>query len=116
MGLVDRLRNENRERVFKEVLGKKYSDIDDYNIAYNHEEDFLLITIKRLVLENNIGEAEDVLFRSIEKHRTQNKLYIACEFYSMLEELADEVLDKNNFSRQEIRDGIKDIKEIYNLI
>ena len=72
LGLVDRLRNENRERVFKEILGKKYSDIDDFNIAYTTEEEFLLITIKRLVLEKNINDAEDMLFAAIKKEKSLN--------------------------------------------
>lgn len=113
MGLVDRLRNENRERVFKEILGKKYSDMDDYNISYSNSEEFLLITIKRLVLEGRIGKAEDELFNEIDRNKSINILYIACEFYAMLSDLPDTVLEKSNFSRQEIKDGIADIKDAF---
>lgn len=113
MGLVDRMRNENREKVFKEILGKKYSDIDDYNVLYNHNEEFLLITIKRLVLEGNIGRAEDELFHAIEKSKSINNLYIACEFYAMLADLDEEVLKRANFTRAEIKDGMNDVKKIF---
>ncbi|MBC2577746.1 hypothetical protein HLB30_04310 [Peptostreptococcus russellii] len=114
MGLVDRLRNENREKVYKELLGKKYSDIDDFNIAYSPTEEFLLITIKRLVLEKKINEAEDVLFTSLEKNRNDNMLCIAGEFYTMLMDLSDDELKENNFTRAEIKEGINDVKELFN--
>lgn len=114
MGLVDRLRNENRERVFKELLGKKYSDIDDYNISYSNTENFLLITIKRLVLEGKINEAEDVLFTSLQKNRSANMLCIAGEFYTMLMDLSDDALKKGNFTRAEIKEGMNDVKNLFN--
>lgn len=114
MGLVDRLRNENREKVYKELLGKKYSDIDDFNIAYSPTEEFLLITIKRLVLEKKINEAEDVLFTNLEKNRNDNMLCIAGEFYTMLMDLSDDELKENNFTRAEIKEGINDVKELFN--
>ena len=113
MGLVDRLRNENREKVYKELLGKKYSDLDDFNIAYSPNEEFVLITIKRLVLEKKINEAEDVLFTSLEKNRTNNMLCIAGEFYTMLMDLSDKDLEASNFTRAEIKDGINDVKELF---
>lgn len=115
MGLVDRLRNENRERVYKELLGKKYSDIEDYNIAYSPNEEFLLITIKRLVLEKKINEAEDVLFTSLSKNKTGNMLCIAGEFYTMLMDLSDKDLKESNFSRAEIKAGINDVKKLFNI-
>lgn len=113
MGLVDRLKNENRELVFKELLGKKYSDLDDFDIVYSPNEEFILIDIKRLVLESKINEAEDVLFASLEKSRSINMLFIAGEFYTMLMDLSDEELNKNNFSRSEIKDGMSDVKSIF---
>lgn len=113
MGLVDRLRNENREKVYKELLGKKYSDIDDFNIAYSTSEEFLLITIKRLVLEKKVNEAEDILFTSLDKNRNYNMLCIAGEFYTMLMDLSDEELKENSFSRAEIKEGINDVKKLF---
>ncbi|MEG0250072.1 MAG: DUF6483 family protein [Peptostreptococcus sp.] len=113
MGLVDRLKNENRELVFKELLGKKYSDLDDFDIVYSPNEEFILIDVKRLVLEHKINEAEDVLFASLEKNRSINMLFIAGEFYTMLMDLSDEELRKNNFSRGEVKEGMKDAKAMF---
>lgn len=113
MGLVDRMRNENRERVFKELLGKKYSDLKNFDIRYNAMEEFLLIDIKRLVLEGDINKAEDTLFSYIEKNKELNVMFIAGEFYTMLMDMSDEELEKNNFSREEVSAGINEIREIF---
>lgn len=67
MGLIDRLQNQKREQVFKELLGKKYSSLNDLNFAYDPIEEILLIRIKRLVMDGKINEAENVLFESIKK-------------------------------------------------
>ncbi|WP_101773120.1 DUF6483 family protein [Peptostreptococcus faecalis] len=113
MGLVDRMKNENRELVFKELMGKKYSDLDDFDVLYSPEEEILLITIKRLVLEGNINEAEDTLFSKFEKVKSINMMFIAGEFYSMLMNFSDEELKEKKFSKEEIYSGISDIKEIF---
>ncbi len=113
MGLVDRMKNENRELVFKELLGKKYSDLKDFDILYSPSEEFLLIDIKRLVLEGRINEAEDTLFTNIEKNKSINSAFIAGEFYTMLMDMSDVDLKEKGFSRNEINDGIADIKKIF---
>ncbi|MDY4560342.1 MAG: DUF6483 family protein [Peptostreptococcus porci] len=114
MGLVDRIRNENRERVFKELLGKKYSELKNFDILYNTMEEFLLIDIKRLVIEGNINKAEDTLFSYIEKNKDINVMFIAGEFYTMLMDMSDEELKKNDFSREEINAGLEEIRKIFN--
>lgn len=110
MGLIDRIENEKREKVFKELLGKKYSNLNDFDLVYTPMEEILLITVKRLVLEGKINEAEDTLFANIEKNKSINTAYIAGEFYTMLMEMSDEELREKNFSRHEIEEGIQDIK------
>ena len=113
MGLIDRLQNQKREQVFKELLGKKYSSLNDLNFAYDPIEEILLMIIKRLVMDGKINEAENVLFESIKKSKTANSIYIAGEFYTMLKELSEEQLKERNFSPEEIDEGIADIKELF---
>lgn len=115
MGLVDRLKNEHREKVFKELLGKRYSELEDFDIKYNMEEEFLLIDIKRLVFEGNINKAEDTLYNAISKNKSKNMMFIAGEFYTMVMEMTDENLQKANFTRKEIIDGISEIRRIFNI-
>jgi len=113
MGLIDRLQNQKREQVFKELLGKKYSSLNDLDFAYSPMEEVLLISIKRLVMEGRINEAEDMLFDSISKSKTANSIYIAGEFYTMLSDMTDEQLKKGDFTREEIQGGINDIKKLF---
>ena len=109
MGLVDRLESQKRELVFKELLGKKYSSLNDFKLVYTPMEEITLISVKRLFFQGKLGEAEDLLFSSIEKNKTRNSIFIAGEFYTLMMELSDEELEEKNFSRQEVVAGIKDI-------
>lgn len=112
MGLVDRLESQKRELVFKELLGKKYSSLNDFKLVYTPMEEITLISVKRLFFQDKLGEAEDLLFSSIEKNKTKNSIFIAGEFYTLLMELSDEELEEKNFSREEVMSGIKDIGEL----
>ena len=112
MGLVDRLESQKREMVFKELLGKKNSSLNDFKLVYTPMEEITLISVKRLFFQGKLGEAEDLLFSSIEKNKTRNSIFIAGEFYTLLMELSDEELEEKNFSREEVMSGIKDIGEL----
>ncbi|MGP1556723.1 DUF6483 family protein [Peptostreptococcus stomatis] len=112
MGLVDRLESQKRELVFKELLGKKYSSLNDFKLVYTPMEEITLISVKRLFFQGKLGEAEDLLFSSIEKNKTKNSIFRAGEFYTLLMELSDEELEEKNFSREEVMSGIKDIGEL----
>ena len=84
MGLVDRMESQKREMVYKELLGKKYSSLNDFNLVYTPMEEITLISVKRLLFEGKIGQAEDLLFSSIEKNKSKNSIFIAGEFYTLL--------------------------------
>lgn len=109
MGLVDRMESQKREMVYKELLGKKYSSLNDFDLVYTPMEEITLISVKRLLFEGKIGQAEDLLFSSIEKNKSKNSIFIAGEFYTLLMEMSDKELEEKNFSRGEIMEGIKDI-------
>ncbi|KGF10589.1 hypothetical protein HMPREF1639_08115 [Peptostreptococcus sp. MV1] len=112
MGLVDRMESQKREMVYKELLGKKYSSLNDFDLVYTPMEEITLISVKRLLFEGKIGQAEDLLFSSIEKNKSKNSIFIAGEFYTLLMEMSDKELEEKNFSRGEIIAGIKDIGRI----
>ena len=76
--------------------------------------DLLYRDIKKLLNEGRICQAENLLFDSIEPGN-KNHLAVAIEFYSMLNDLSDEVLEGNSFSRSEIKDGIRAVMEMYGL-
>lgn len=110
MGLINTRRTEMEKMIAKELFGKKYSDNLDRNVVYTHEEEMLLMTIKRLLFDGKINDAEDFLFGNINKIKGENYLYIALEFYALLAEKTDEELKELGFSRDEILQGVKDIR------
>jgi len=78
------------------------------------EPDILHDKLKELLIDLKLNEAEDLLFDNID---TENKNYllVALDFYIRLNELEDDTLEKNNFSRDEIYSGMSDVKEMYGI-
>lgn len=102
---------------------KKLKDIlEDYD--ENHEKDeidgleekTLRVTINKFLDNDDINRAENILFSSIKRNPSVGKLLIAFDFYNKINEWTDEDLEKNNFSREEIKDGIENIKRVYDKI
>ncbi len=69
--------------------------------------------LKTLMLETKINEAEDLLFEEFERNPNEANLDVALKFYSDLAKLNDKVLERAGFSKQEIAEGLKAIKDIY---
>lgn len=72
--------------------------------------DYLLKEIDR----GNINEAENKLSELME-NRTMNSLLTGIVFYSYLNEKDDDYLENNDFSRDEVEDGIKNLLSEYGL-
>lgn len=62
--------------------------------------------------DGNINEAENELILSLED-KSEKNLRTAILFYSYLNEKDDEFLNANNFSREEIRQGLQNLAERY---
>lgn len=77
------------------------------------EERLLEHTLKRMVGLGNINEAETFLFDDLENNPTRSKFLIALEFYQYLNTLGDEFLNENNFTGEEIVDGLDALKKLY---
>lgn len=72
------------------------------------DTDQLYEKMEELCAQGKICEAEDLLFENA--NPGSNKyLELAIDFYRRLEKMSDEELEKHNFSRQEIYDGLKEI-------
>jgi hypothetical protein len=65
-------------------------------------------TIHRLISENKICEAENLLFEKLDTG-DRNYLTLALDFYQTINRLSDEELEKQNFSRNEIQEGLQQI-------
>lgn len=79
------------------------------------EVDKLHLEIQKLQKAGKINEAENLLFDKISiSHR--GYLKIAINFYQQINQLSDEELANQNFSREEIEQGIKEIMNIFGIV
>lgn len=85
------------------------------NNTTNTETDLLYTQLLELLNSFKINEAENLLFESI-KADDLNYLKIAVDFYSRINNLSNEQLEKSDFSRDEIKSGLKDISKIFGLM
>ena len=67
-----------------------------------------------MVDEGKINEAENVVYEITEDGGYKN-LETALLFYSYLNEKPDEFLEENNFSRDEVKEGLREIISRYGL-
>lgn len=76
---------------------------------------FLTYRLNRLVLEGQIGKAEDLLFETLEEDTGTEFLKAALDFYNDLQKLSDEKLEAGGFSREEILEGLADLREQFGI-
>ncbi|NLJ78696.1 MAG: hypothetical protein GX329_04975 [Tissierellia bacterium] len=92
----------------KIIFGK---DIAVYGLSKGGEHiqsDRLHRKLLALLSEGKINEAEDLLFEKFNPKDTR-QMMVAIDFYQRLNNLDDEFLKENNFSRKEIEEGLRDI-------
>lgn len=87
-------------------------DIQNYNMTLS-EDELLEYIIKKYISEGKINEAENILFQVIETRKTRKNLETALLFYKELSKWDEDKLLKCNFSKLEIEQGLKDIRELY---
>lgn len=90
------------------LTAEKYYDITDAgkNVMYLYD----------LVDNGEINLAENILYDKIDKERSLDLFKVGVDFYVYLNTKSDEFLEENNFSRQEIVDGLEDLQKIYGLL
>lgn len=93
----------------KEKIGYKIENFDQQNST-----DSLHLKLYDMIDKQEINAAENLLFESIDPDNL-NDLMLALDFYKRLNELDDSTLDQSNFSREEIIEGIDEIKRLYNI-
>lgn len=75
----------------------------------------LYLNLMSKIKQGKINEAENLLFEEVVKNPNNSMLEIALDFYRTLSELPDEFLEENNFSKDEVQQGLKDIMQIYHI-
>jgi hypothetical protein len=110
---IERLINELAKGVAKTVLKKEEESGDKINLKDMGSGDILQIILKCLVKDRAYNKAENFLFKEIIKNKSEENYQIALSFYNLLLEKNDKELEEGNFSREEIYQGLQDIKIMY---
>lgn len=74
----------------------------------------MLELLMNMIDDGRIDEAENKIFELTEE-RDKKNLEIAILFYSYLNDKSDEFLEEYNFSREEVKLGLKDILSRYGM-
>ena len=83
------------------------------NLEYTGSSEILSIILKSLIAKKEYNKAENVLFEEIEKNKSEANYKVGIDFYEELLEKSNEDLLENNFSKEEILQGIKDLKILF---
>lgn len=102
-----------------EFLQKLFTDMEtnrklNENEQYQKDSFEFERLLENLIEEDKINDAENILFEKLE---TNNLMYatIATRFYDKLKGLSDEKLQKSNYSRDEILQGLNDMCDMFGL-
>ncbi|MBS5941957.1 MAG: hypothetical protein KIB07_01350 [Finegoldia magna] len=105
--------------VVSKFLQKLFTDMEtnrklNENEQYQKDSFEFERLLENLIEEDRINDAENILFEKLE---TNNLMYatIATRFYDKLKGLSDEKLQKSNYSRDEILQGLNDMCDMFGL-
>lgn len=110
MGLERVLKNVGRigEKILYNIGEKEGEKIESRQIT---SVDLFPLILKRLIYEGNYNKAENILFEELSKNSSYEMYQIAVEFYNELLRKSDDELINCGFSREEIYQGLEDIKK-----
>ncbi|MBD5522827.1 MAG: hypothetical protein HDR04_00095 [Lachnospiraceae bacterium] len=96
--------------LFSLMLGKKYVSVEQeakngYEVSGKKLNELLT-----MIDNGEINEAENLMLEDID-YSNRNELAAAALFYQYLSEKNDEFLQKNNYSKEEVLDGINQIMQ-----
>ena len=99
--------------IFSSIFGIKEEDVDDFVKNY-HSDKYDYERLKKLLDENKINEAEDILFNNVVE-TDRDYFEMAVVFFYVLNQKEPEELEKCNYSKNEILEGLNDMAKLFNL-
>lgn len=107
---------EEAERLTKliaAVVFQKQLEEEQSGVVYSISQDAMLLgDLRRMILVGKINEAENLLFDRLRAEPTSHNFSVAGIFYRELSQLTEDELNRANFSRQEIMEGLQSIERI----
>ena len=92
--------------LFSLIFGKKYVSVElenKYEVSGKNLKDFL-----HMIDSGKINEAENILLDSID-YTDRNEVMAAALFYQYLSEKDNEFLKNNNYTKEEVMSGFKQL-------
>lgn len=108
---IEKLITELGKNMGEALLGKEEESSERISLNDIGSGDILWIILKRLVNNGEYNKAENILFEAISKNNSQGIFEISLNFYNLLLEKSDEELEKGNFTREEVYQGLNDVKK-----
>lgn len=96
------------------LLNKDNPTYDISKMDTLSQEDELYLQLDTLLKDGKINEAENLLFDTLDGHNMK-ELSIALDFYNKLNRFEEDYLRANNFSHDEIEEGLHDIMQLYGI-
>ncbi len=108
---IQKLIEELGRSIGKIICNKQEKSSEKINIDQMDSTDIFKIIFNKAFRAGNYNKAEELIFDELEKNNALEVYEVAIEFYDSLLEKSDEELNKSNFSREEIYEGLKDIQK-----
>jgi len=103
-----RIINDMARFLAKTLLGKEKTEFGLKEEETQSQLAQLSNKLVSLISKGALNEAENLLYEILDPEN-KNYIELALDFYGTLNNLDDEFLEKNNFSREEIEQGLKAI-------
>ena len=107
---IMRIIKETVRLLFSLMLGKNYVSVEQeiqnkYEVSGRTLNDLL-----SMADDGKINEAENIILDGID-YSNKNEVVVAALFYQHLSEMEEKFLEQNNFSEEEVLEGIKQVVE-----
>ncbi|MGG7057887.1 DUF6483 family protein [Clostridium nigeriense] len=113
---IEKLINELARNFGKALVKKEDDNMQVMNLEDTGSSEILRIILKSLIVKKEYNKAENFLFEEIEKDKSEANYKVAVDFYEELLTKSDEDLIENNFSREEVLQGLRDLELIFKRI
>lgn len=108
---IQKLIEELGRSIGKIICNKQEKSSEKINIDQMNSTDIFKIIFNKAFHGGDYNKAEELIFDELEKNNLPEVYEVAIEFYDSLLKKSDEELNKSNFPREEIYQGLKDIQK-----
>ncbi len=105
---IMRIIKEMVRMLFSLLFGRRYSAVEVENVNKYEVEGKSLYELLEMADAGQINEAENILLDGLDYGNKEN-VAVAALFYQHLSEMDESFLSENNYSKEEVLDGMKNL-------